>query len=308
MDTLTKLELAIGATRHGSGRPKLATRVRLHGLEALHHVLEQLDNRTRSSVRDEAARLADQGVTAILRGSTKYPRLLDLLENAPPAFFALGNTSLLSKPDIGVCGSRNVSDEGLCAAQTCGQIAATQGLVSVSGYTKGVDMATHVSTLEHGGSTIIVLPEGIQNFKVKRGEISTVWDPNRTLVVSQFSPTQPWTTGGAMTRNNVIIGLSLALVVVEAGEAGGTLAAGKRALELGRRVIALEFARTSRGNSMLVERGAVAARDKIELGSFLHEIQYVADEPQFPDVAAVQDTLLPGCWPGPPWAEREAAR
>jgi DNA processing protein len=294
MDTLTKLELAIGATRHGSGRPKLATRVRLHGLEALHHVLEQLDSRTRSSVRDEAVRLADRGVTAILRGSTKYPRLLDLLENAPPALFTLGNSSLLNKSSIGICGPRNVSNEGLHAAQICGQMAATQGLVSVSGYARGVDMATHVSTLEHGGSTIIVLPEGIQNFKVKRGEISTVWDPSRTLVVSQFSPTQPWTTGGAMTRNNVIIGLSLALVVVEAGEAGGTLAAGKRALELGRRVITLEFARTPRGNSMLVERGAVAARDKMELGSFLHEIQYVADEPRCPDIAAAQGTLIPG--------------
>ncbi len=295
MDTLTELELAIGATRHGSGRPKLATRVRLHGLEAFHHVLEQLDSRTRSSVRDEAARLADRGVTATLRGSAEYPRLLNFLENAPPAFFTLGNTSLLSKPSIGICGSRDVSDEGLRAAQTCGQMAAAQGLVSVSGYARGVDMAAHVSTLDHGGSTIIVLPEGIQDFKVKRGEISTVWEPSRALVVSQFSPTQPWTTGGAMTRNNVIIGLSLALVVIEAGEAGGTLAAGKRALELGRRVIALEFARTPRGNSMLVERGAVAARDKIELGSFLHEIQYVADEPQCPDVAAAQGTLIPGC-------------
>ena len=180
----TPLELAIGATRYGSGRPKLATRVRLHGLEALHHVLEQLDSRTRSSVRDEAAGLADRGVTAILRGSTKYPRLLDLLENASPALFTLGNSSLLNKSSIGICGSRNVSDEGLRAAQNCGEMAATQGLISVSGYARGVDMATHVSTLEHGGSTIIVLPEGIQNFKVKRGEISTVWDPSRTLVVS----------------------------------------------------------------------------------------------------------------------------
>ncbi|MGH4010304.1 MAG: DNA-processing protein DprA [Pseudonocardiaceae bacterium] len=295
MDTLTELELAIGATRHGSGRPKLATRVRLYGLEALHHVLEQMDSRTRSGVRDEAERLADRGVTAILRGSTKYPTLLDLLENAPLALFALGNTSLLGKPGIGVCGSRNASDDGLRAAQTCGQMAAVQGLVSTSGYARGVDMATHVSTLEHGGNTIIVLPEGIQDFKVKRDKISTVWEPSRTLVVSQFSPTQPWTTGGAMTRNNVIIGLSLALVVVEAGETGGTLAAGKRALKIGRRVITLEFARTPRGNSMLVELGAVAVQDKIELGSFLHEIRYVADEPPWPNDTAAQDPLIPGC-------------
>jgi DNA processing protein len=95
-----------------------------------------------------------------------------------------------------------------------------------------------------------------------------------------------------MTRNNIIIGLSIALVVVEAGETGGTLAAGKRALKLGRPVIALEFARTPRGNLILVESGAVAARDKIELGSFLHEIQYVADEPQCTDASAAQEALL----------------
>lgn len=293
MDTLTELELAIGATRRGVGRPKLATRIRLHGLEAFHHVLEQLDSRTRASVRDEAAELAELGVTAILRGSAEYPKLLNMLTNAPLAFFALGNTSLLSELGIGVCGSRNVSDEGLCAAQVCGQIAATRGLISVSGYARGVDMAVHVSTLEHGGSTIIVLPEGIRHFKVKRGKIDTVWESSRTLVVSQFSPTQPWTTGGAMTRNSVIIGLSLALVVVEAGETGGTLAAGRRALELGRPVIALEFSRTPRGNSMLVENGAVSARDEIELASFLHEIQYAVDKPQYADNVAAQDTLIP---------------
>ncbi len=292
MDTLTELELAIGATRHGSGRPKLATRVQLHGLEAFHHVLEQLDDRTRASARDEAARLAERGVTAVLRGSTKYPKLLNMIENAPPALFVLGNTSLLSEPSIGVCGSRNASDEGLRAAKICGQIAATRGLISVSGYARGVDMAVHVATLEHGGSTIIVLPEGIQKFKVKRGKIDTVWESSRTLVVSQFSPTQPWTTGGAMTRNSVIIGISLALVAVEAGETGGTLAAGKRALELGRPVITIEFTRTSRGNSTLVDNGAVAARDEIELGSFFHEIQYVADEPQCADTVAVQDALI----------------
>ena len=59
---------------------------------------------------------------------------------------------------------------------------------------------------------------------------------------------------------------------------------------------------------MLMERGAVSTRDKIELASFPHEIQYVADEPQCADVLTVQDTLIPGGWPDPSGLEREAAR
>ena len=50
-----------------------------------------------------------------------------------------------------------------------------------------------------------------------------------------------------MMRNSVIIGLSRALVVVEAGEKGGTLAAGTKALELNRQVIALEFSKMPPG-------------------------------------------------------------
>ena len=138
-------------------------------------------------------------------------------------------------------------------------------------------MATHVSTLDSGGATVIVLPEGISHFKVKR-EIAEVWDPARVLVVSQFSPSQTWSAGTAMTRNSVIIGLSLALVVIEAGEKGGTLAAGRRALELGRRVIALEFPDMPKGNTALLKNGAVAVSNPVELNSFLHELRYVADE------------------------------
>jgi predicted Rossmann fold nucleotide-binding protein DprA/Smf involved in DNA uptake len=140
------------------------TRVLLHGLEAFQQVLEQLDSRTRASVHDEAARLADRGVTAALRGSANYPKLLNMLENAPLHYLPLGYL-VTSEPGIGVCGSLNVSDEGLRAAQFCGQMAATMGLISVSGYASGVDMAVHVSTLEHDDSTIIVYRKEYRTLK-----------------------------------------------------------------------------------------------------------------------------------------------
>jgi len=299
MDHLTKLELALAVTRYGSPG-KINTQLRRRGVGTLEEHREQLDSASRRQLRAVAEDLLSQGVTAVLRETSEYPRLLDQVSNAPPVLFCSGQLSLLSAHSIGMCGSRRVSDEGLRAATICGSVAAGQDLVSVSGYARGVDMATHISALESGGTTIIVLPEGINHFRVKR-EIASVWDPSRVLVVSQFAPTQTWCAGGAMTRNSVIIGLSLALVVVEAGERGGTLAAGQRALELGRRVIALQFSDMSPGNAVLVGSGAIAVSNPAELSSFLHELRYVADEPTRSGFAQQhQDALIPSSWASPP--------
>lgn len=295
MDHLTKLELALAVTRYGSPS-KINTQLRRRGVDVLDEHREQLDSASRQQLRAVAEGLLSHDVTAVLRETSEYPRLLDHIPNAPPVLFCSGQLSLLSAPSVGMCGSRKVSTEGLRAATSCGSVAASQGLVAVSGYARGVDMATHVSALESGGTTIIVLPEGINHFRVKQ-EIASVWDLSRALVVSQFSPTQTWNTGGAMTRNSVIIGLSLALVVVEAGERGGTLSAGQRALDLGRRVIALQFSDMSPGNAMLVDSGAIAVSDPAELSSFLYELRHVADEPTSNATAQRHhDALIPSDW------------
>ena len=208
----------------------------------------------------------------MLLGSTEYPATLAALREAPPCLLYRGPLDILNVPGIGMCGSRDASPEGLRAAQACGEVAVRQGLTVVSGYARGVDMSTHISSLSAGGTTVIVLPEGIARFRVKRGPFAEVWDPKRVLVVSQFAPHRPWSAGAAMARNAVIIGLSYALVVVEAQDKGGTLAAGRKALDLNRRVIALEFSQVPRGNAILLERGAIAARSRDELADYLHQI------------------------------------
>jgi DNA processing protein len=184
----------------------------------------------------------------------------------------MGAADLLTAQGIGMCGSRNASDEGLRAAAACAEVATQQGLTVVSGYARGVDTATHVSALSSGGNTVVVLPEGINHFRVKRGPVADVWNEERVLVVSQFSPGRPWSAGNAMARNNVIIGLSLALVVVEASEKGGTLAAGAKALQLNKPVLALEFAENPGGNAELIRQGAISIRNRAELRIRLMEV------------------------------------
>lgn len=275
MDQFTRLQLAVVASRHGEAR--LAARARELGETAFVDLLNEISPVELNRADEEASSLSARGVDAVLLGSREYPHQLSRIRAAPPFLFYVGPPDLLTAGGIGMCGSRNASDEGLRAAVACGEVATKQGLTVVSGYARGVDTTAHVSALSSGGRTVIVLPEGINHFRVKRGKVADVWDPHRALVVSQFSPSRPWSAGSAMTRNNVIIGLSLALVVVEASEKGGTLAAGTKALQLNKPVLALEFAENPRGNAELIRHGAISVGNRSELRTRLAQ---VAENPQ----------------------------
>lgn len=285
MDDLTRLQLALVATRPGVGRG-LAGRVQREGHEALVALVDGVQPGERRSIRLQAEELRGRGIGALIHGVGDYPKRLSRMKDAPPALFYSGPVGLLSEPAIGICGARNVSQEGLRAAAVCGKLAAGQGIVSVSGYARGVDTSTHVSSLESGGATVIVLPDGINHFKVKREGVAPAWDPDRVLILSQFAPTQTWSAGAAMARNSVIIGLGMALVVVEAGETGGTLAAGTKALRLHRRVLTLEFSSfTPAGNMALLDQGAIAVHGADELSGFLSDLVHVADDSEGSDTA-----------------------
>jgi DNA processing protein len=77
---------------------------------------------------------------------------------------------------------------------------------------------------------------------------------------------------GAMVRNTVISGLSQALVVVEAGETGGTLAAGEYALRQGQIVWVLQLFGAPAGNKLLIDNGAKVIRSRHHLEAALDDI------------------------------------
>lgn len=265
-DLLRQLTFAVAATRYGGGQATMASRVRHTGLRAFESVVAALDGDAQRYVQQQAEQLLTDGVTAILLGGADYPRQLASTKSAPAALFVSGPARLLRLSGIGMCGSRHASAEGLHAARACAEAVAERGYSVVSGYAKGVDSVAHCAALTTvGGTTVIVLAEGINHFRIRRGDFANLWDPERVVVVSQFAPDQKWFVSGAMTRNTVISGLSDALVVVEAGETGGTLAAGEYALNSGQMVLALELFGAPAGNTTLIDKGAKVIRSRQHL-------------------------------------------
>jgi DNA processing protein len=128
----------------------------------------------------------------------------------------------------------------------------------VSGFAAGVDMNAHRAALIAGGTTTVVLAEGILRFRVKK-EIRDVWDEARTLIVSEFGPNLPWSVSHAMQRNKTICGLSRAMVLIEARSTGGSIEAGRDCLKMGLPLFAAVYEGSSEsatGNEELLRNGA----------------------------------------------------
>lgn len=208
--------------------------------------------------------LERNGVTVLVRGFPGYPERINqiLADSAPPIIYVAGNRELLDKPSAGFCGSRLASLQGIDIARQSARLLAKESINVVSGYAKGVDIATHSGALEAGGTTTIVLAEGILHFRLKEKELPWLGDDpmSRILVISEFPPRVPWKAHNAMTRNRTICALSDALVVIESGLEGGTFDAGNTALDLSVPLFCVEYAQpvdSAEGNAYFLKHGAV---------------------------------------------------
>jgi DNA protecting protein DprA len=208
--------------------------------------------------------LRDRSIHVLMRGWPAYPQqlLVAMGGDAPPVLFAMGNTQLLTRPAVGFCGSRKASDRGLAITQECAHFMASGGMNVVSGYAHGVDLAAHRAALEAGGTTTLVLAEGILHFRVKTA-LQDLADESNSVAVSEFAPSIPWSGRNAMARNRTICGLSSVMILVEAGAAGGTFECGKAALEQKCPLFVVEYAQppdSAVGNAFFLNHGARALR------------------------------------------------
>ena len=229
----------------------------------------ELEHTLRDQITEEQQRQFDNfyslrqrnpNVSYMAVPAPEYPQILITLlrQNTPTVLSCIGNLSLLQKTKVGFSGSRKASEKGIWIAEDCSNQLAERDICVVSGYAGGVDMAAHRAALQSGGSTIIVLPEGIDAFHVKE-EIKADWDWNRVLVVSEFMPHDGWMASRAMHRNNTIIALSDAMLVVEAGDTGGSLDAGLKTISMGKSLFVPHFEQvpdSAKGNPILLSKGA----------------------------------------------------
>ena len=196
---------------------------------------DKIRTEDRERVSEQYEDLKRQKIDIIYPGHPNFPP--QILEIAP-ILFVKGEKKRLTSDSITIVGARDVSDEGVCITRKLADDLARTGINIVSGYAKGVDAEAHLGALAAGGTTTIVLSNGIKQLRQKSAFKKFNWNQD-VLVVSQFDPDTKWSAWNSIERNQLVCALSKVVVVIESGperdaqgKMSGTFITAKTALDM----------------------------------------------------------------------------
>ena len=214
----------------------------------------------------EEAEKKDRGI--LVWGDAGYPARLAEIPDPPPVLWVKGNLEEGDKFAVSLVGSREASPAGLAAARSLARDGAARGLTIVSGLARGIDTEAHLGALEAGGRTLAVLGCGLDWIYPKENAPLYERIPRAGALISEFTPDTPPRPVNFPRRNRVLAGLSLAVVVVEAGQRSGALITARLGLEFNREVMALPGpagAGYAQGCNRLIKTGAALVENMDEV-------------------------------------------
>lgn len=168
-----------------------------------------------------------------------YPVLLRRISSPPAALYVDGDPGCLWQPQIAIIGSRNPTAGGLDHARDFTTTLARQGMTITSGLASGIDSAAHTAALDTGAFTIAVNGTGLDQVYPRSSRSVAERIRAQGAMISELPLGTPPRRQHFPSRNRIISGLSLAVLVIEAGLNSGTLITARKAAEQGRDVFAL---------------------------------------------------------------------
>jgi len=231
-------------------------------LSEAERVLRLLDRVTAVALALE--RLEQVGIWTLTPEDDGYPaRLAECLgDSAPPLLHGVGSPGLLSKPGLGIVGSRDVTPDGAAVACHAAELAAWGGWPVVSGAARGVDQQAMSAAFAAGGAMVGVLAEALSRV-VRRPDFRTAVLNGDVVLLTPYAPDAGFSPATAMGRNKVIYALARrVLVVCSDDDKGGTWAGATEALRAGwTDVVVWRGSGEGPGNKLLAARGAAEVDD-----------------------------------------------
>lgn len=215
--------------------------------------------RSKLSLEAEMEKLERRKVEAIPCEDPCYPSRLKEIHDYPPVLYVRGSLPPEGHPCVAIVGTRRPTVYGRQVAEEMTADLARNGTTIVSGLARGIDSIAHRSALECGGKTIAVLASGLdivypaENLKLAQRIMES------GALVSEYPLGVRPRPENFPLRNRIMSGLSLGVLVVEAGERSGALITAFQALEQNREVFAIPgsiLSPTSKGTNRLIQEGA----------------------------------------------------
>jgi DNA processing protein len=201
-----------------------------------------------------------KGIQVLTWMDEAYPQRLKEIEQPPPVLYLRGDLSPEDSWAVAIVGTRRVTPYGRQVTEEIAAYLAANGVTIVSGLARGVDAIAHNAALKAGGRTLAVLGSGVDRIYPPENRAMAEQIIEHGAVMSDYVPGTPPESSNFPPRNRIISGLSMAVIVIEAGETSGALITAEFAADQGREVFAVPgniLAPQSKGTNKLIQRGAL---------------------------------------------------
>lgn len=214
--------------------------------------------RSKLDLDRELERIAAVGAQVLTWETPGYPRLLREIPDPPPVLYVKGNL-IADDWAVAVIGTRRASAYGRQVTRQLAGALARSGITIVSGLARGIDSEAHRAALEAGGRTVAVMGCGVDRVYPPENRGLAKEIVVRGAIVSDYPVGTPPEGVNFPPRNRIISGLSLGVLVTEAGKRSGARITADYAAEQGRDVFAVPgsiLMRGSAGTNALIQEGA----------------------------------------------------
>ena len=212
------------------------------------------------AIEKELCELPNIGARLVKWSDADYPSNLRQIADPPPFLFVRGPAQLTDTNCIAVVGARAASDIGRRMAQRLGLELAAKGFTVVSGLARGIDGEAHQGALDAHGKTLAVLGCGVDViYPAEHRKLAEAIIAGGGALISELPIGAQPLAENFPTRNRILSGLCLGVVIVEAAEKSGSLITARMALEQDRQVFAVPGSPLSgktRGSNRLLKEGA----------------------------------------------------
>ncbi|RJP28466.1 MAG: DNA-protecting protein DprA [Candidatus Omnitrophota bacterium] len=219
-------------------------------------------------IENELAWAQKEGVSILLYTDPEFPFSLQHIPAPPALLYVKGKILPGDIIALGIVGPRQASDAGRRQAGNIACQLAEAGVTIISGLAWGIDASAHKGALRSKtGRTLAVMGNGLKIIYPREHTILADQIVKRGAVISELFYDVAPQGRNFPPRNRIISGLSLGVLIVEAGERSGALITAKYALEQGKEVFALPGsvdAETSKGTNKLIHDSSAMLVTSVE--------------------------------------------
>ncbi|MDP2091324.1 MAG: DNA-processing protein DprA [Candidatus Gracilibacteria bacterium] len=207
-------------------------------------------------ITDIQSKLLSRNVELVTIKDDKYPESMKQLPNIPFLFYLRG--AIDNSPKFSVVGSRKITSYGEKAIESIVSEVSDYFTI-VSGGATGCDTKAHDVTMKRGNKTLSVIGTGIDiDYPVSNKKLYDEISISGGGVISIFPVGEVGNAYNFPIRNEIVAGLSVGVLVVEAKNKSGTLITSNLALDLGKDLFAVPgdfFRLNSEGCNDLIKKG-----------------------------------------------------